>query len=1115
MDCPRCGVLVPDGSKFCGECGTAIGWRCDGCGGLNPPSARFCGQCGSAGAPTVGGKPGLATPALPAQGADRRQITVVFCDMVGSTALGARLDPEDLREVVAAYHGCVTGLVTAHGGFVARYMGDGVLVYFGYPTAHEDDAERAVRAGLAVTEAVTSLNTIAGPPGTLSARVGIATGLVVAGELIGSGPSLEQSVVGDTPNLAARMQTLADPGTVVIADATQRLTGGFFEYRELTPAGVKGYALPVRAWTVLRENKVVSRFKALRAGTQLPLFGRDDELGLLLRRWERARNGEGSAVLLVGEAGIGKSRLTAEVEARLSSEPLVSLQFFCAPHYQNSALHPVIHQLTRDANFLRDDDVATRHLKLSTSLARSVPSAEDIALLADLLSLPVGNDCRLTEMTPQRRKERTLVAIQRHLESLTRDLPVLMIFEDMHWADQTTLELLDRIVEQLRRLRMLLVVTSRPDLQPAWIDRPQVSMHLLNRLDRQHMDALINGVAGEQRMPEAMREQIMAHSDGVPLFVEELTKTVLENTLPGKETDRTSPLGQRPAIVVPSSLQDSLMSRLDRLGSAKEIAQMGAVFGREFSLDLFQLVFAQPDDTLVGALQALSDAGLVVARGQGASTIYSFKHALVQEAAHSSMLRDRRRMLHLQVASALERDTAETAATDPVLLAHHYTEAGAPDRAIDYHLKAAERAMVRCAIAEMVNHLRRGLALLRELPDAPATRRRELTLQVALGRGLIDQVGSASDEGYAAFVRARELCIELNDTELLLPTLFGLQVYHFTHADPETVISYADEILDLGQRTGSRQATLVGHRVAGSAYLLLGRLQEARTAYERLLDLYQTDTDGGLASDTTRDPFVAGCSFLAICLSVMGFPTDAATVSDRGLRHAEYLQHPISTVFALRRGCIHSMLLRDIGGVKAMSHKLLEIGTNFETFLGSPEGLLFRSWALLNERNEPALHRQLQHSLDQLDGTQTWALLPFLMSAAAELKGKDGDRPGAAHLLNRAVELVRLTGEKWCEPEITRLRALFVSTDPIEAAGLLRSALDMARTQGAKLWELRIATDLASLLRAQGEHAAAHGDLAPVCSWFPADLVLPDLMAARAMLASLAGNLAGSLSETA
>jgi len=1087
MDCLRCGATAPEGNRFCGACGAALPWRCASCGNANAAGNECCGQCGAGATSAAASTAPVDQRPLP--GPERRQLTVMFCDLVGSTALGARLDPEDLRDVMAAYHRCATAEVIGQGGFVARYMGDGLLVYFGYPTARETDAEHAVRAGLSLVEAIGRLETVAGPAGTLATRVGIATGLAVVGDLIGSGAAREEAVVGDTPNLASRLQSLADKSTVLISETTRALTGGLFEYRALPAVSVRGYEAPIEPWQVLRERPVDSRFEALRSGARTPLVNRLDELALLVSRWEQARAGKGQVVLLSGEAGIGKSRLVAALEERWRAAPRLRLRCFCTPHYQDSALHPVTTMFARRAGFEPDDDAPSRLAKLEALLAHSAASSDDVALIADLLSLPASPEARLAELTPQRRKESGFAAVLRQIEALARTQPVLGLFEDLHWADPTTLELLERLVGMIGGMPMLLVMTTRPEAQPAWAGHPHVSVVALSRLGRDLAATLVERVSAGRDLPPQVTEQILSHADGVPLFVEELTKTVLDTGV-SAEDQQSSAL--HPPVVVPSSLHASLMSRLDRLASVKEVAQMGAVIGREFSFESFLAAFHLPRDLVSASLRTLVEGDVMIERGRPPNAVYSFKHALLQDAAYGSLLRDRRRALHAQVAEMLE---AGSAPREAELLAYHFTEAGVADRAIDYHLWAAEQAMSRCAVAEMVSHLRRGLRLLDTLPDGPATRRRELLLQAALGRGLIDVVGSAADEGHVAFMRARELCLELNETDLLLPILYGLQVYHFTHAQPEVVIRYAREILDLGERTGNRQATILGERVAGSAYLILGQFAEARAAYENLLRLYEAE-GAPAAADTGRDPMVAGCSFLGVCLAVMGFPDQARAVTQRGLAHAEAISHAISEVFILRRGSITPMLLRDVDEVRWKATRLLDLSVDYETFLGGPEGRFFQAWAALQQHDDPAMEAQLDQSLEQLDRTKIWALLSYFMAAAAELKGRRGDRDGARALLARALELARLTGERWCLPEITRLRARYEAADTAESEAMLREALATAQGQGAKLWELRAATDLARMLAARGERAAAHAVVAPICGWYTEGLEGEDVRAA-------------------
>ena len=608
-----------------------------------------------------------------ADDAERRQLTVMFCDLVGSTELSARLDPEDLREVIAAYHRAVADVVGSFDGFVAKYMGDGVLVYFGYPRAHEDDAERAVRAGLGVIDAVGRLDV---KSVKLQARVGIATGLVVVGDLIGEGSAQEQSVVGETPNLAARLQALAEPDAVVIAAGTRRLVGDLFEYRDLGAVEVKGIAAPVPAWQVLRPSAVASRFEALRGSALTRLVGRDEEIDLLLRRWARAKAGDGQVVLISGEPGIGKSRITAALEERLHAEPHLRLRYFCSPYHQDSALFPFIDQLGRAAGFARDDPPAAKLEKLEALLARAAPPDEDVAFLADLLSLPASERHPLPNLSPQRKKERTLEALIRQLEGLARQQPVVMVFEDAHWIDPTSRELLDLAVERVRSLPVLLIVTFRPEFQPPWTGQPQVTMLALNRLDRRDRTALVEQIAGGKALPDEVIDQIVDRTDGVPLFVEELTKSVLESGLLREEADRYVLDRALPPFAIPTTLHDSLMARLDRLASVRHVAQIGAAIGREFSYELLRAVSRLPEDELQAALARLVASELVFQRGTPPDAVYSFKHALVQDAAHGSLLRSARQQLHAQIAEALEAHSPELMDSQPELFAQHYAEAG-------------------------------------------------------------------------------------------------------------------------------------------------------------------------------------------------------------------------------------------------------------------------------------------------------------------------------------------------------------------------------------------------------------------------------------------------------
>ena len=697
--------------------------------------------------------PSDALPSIdtsPKDTAERRQVTVMFSDLVGSTALSARMDPEDLREVISGYQKCVAETVQRFGGFVAKYMGDGVLVYFGYPQAHEDDAECAVRAGLELISAVAALQ----PPVSLETRVGIATGLVVVGDLIGSGEAQERSIVGETPNLAARLQGIAEPNMVVIADNTRRLLGNLFELHYLGARDLKGIAGPVRGWAALRASSAEGRFEALHATGLTALVGREEELELLLRRWSKAKTGEGQVVLLSGEAGIGKSRLTAALLERLANEPHTRLRYFCSPQHTDSALYPIISQMERAAGLAHDDTAQTKLDKLDAVLAQTSTSKQDAALFGEMLSLPNDGRYPVLDLAPEQRRQGTMEALIAQTEALTRQTPVLMIFEDAHWTDPTSLELFGRAVDRIASLRVLLLVTFRSEFQAPWVGRPHVTALTLNRLAQRDIDAMIDGVVGNKLLPANIRQDIIERTDGIPLFVEEMTKAVLEAE-GGSEARRTAAAIPPRALAVPASLQASLMARLDRLGPAKEVAQIGAAIGRQYSHSLLAAVAQKSEAELASSLDRLIQSGLLFRQGLPPHATYLFKHALVQDAAYGTLLREPRRALHARLSETIESQFADIAESQPELLARHCTEAGLIEKAASLWGKAGQRSLARSALVEAADQLRRALDQIAALPVTPALRREQINLQVALLHALGHVKGFAAPETKAAVERAR------------------------------------------------------------------------------------------------------------------------------------------------------------------------------------------------------------------------------------------------------------------------------------------------------------------------------------------------------------------------
>ena len=717
----------------------------------------------------------------------------------------------------------------------------------------------------------------------LQARVGIATGLVVVGDLIGEGSAQEQSVVGETPNLAARLQALAEPDTVVIAAGTRRLVGDLFEYPDLCAIEVKGLAAPVPAWQVLRPSAMESRFEALYASSLSPLVGRHEEIDLLLRRWARAKTGDGQVVLISGEPGIGKSRLIAALTERLLAEPYLRLRYFCSPYHQDSALYPFIDQLGRAAGFARDDVPAARLEKLKALLARAAPLDEDVALLADLMSLPASERQPLPTLSPQRKKERTLEALIHQLEDLARTQPVVMVLEDAHWIDPTSRELLDLTVERVRSLPVLMIVTFRAEFQPPWTGQPQVSMLALNRLDRRDRTVLVEQIARGKALPDEVVGQIVDRADGVPLFVEELTKNVLESGLLREEADRYVLDRALPLFAIPTSLHDSLMARLDRLGSVRQVAQIGAAIGREFSYALLRAVSRVPEDELQAALTRLVASELLFQRGTPPDAVYAFKHALVQDAAHGSLLRGSRQQLHAHIAEALETHSPELMASQPELFAQHYAEAGMTEKSVTCWGKAGRRSAARSAMAEAAAQLQKGLDQLGLLPDEPERQRQELEILSALGAVFQALKGPGAPETGEAYARARRLWEQLGCSSEFLQIPYGQSRHHVARGEFDLALRLSEDLLRLSQQRNDDAGLVLGHGSSGRDSMYAGKFASSRSHLEQVLALYDPISHRSLVHQAGIHPRVHALYMLGFVLLCLGYPDQALLRSNEAV----------------------------------------------------------------------------------------------------------------------------------------------------------------------------------------------------------------------------------------
>jgi class 3 adenylate cyclase/tetratricopeptide (TPR) repeat protein len=1093
--CPACQAQILDSSRFCPQCGAAQSLACAACGHDNAPGSRFCAQCGA----RLGEVPAAAAPkpapaAAPprtASAAERRQLTVMFCDLVGSTALSTRLDPEDLREVIAAYHKCAAEMAMRFSGFVAKYMGDGVLVYFGYPEAHEADAENAVRAALSIIEKVA-----VGAVGDArhQVRIGIATGLVVVGELVGSGEAQERNVVGETPNLAARLQSAAVPNTVLIDASTHTLTGDLFEYEAVDPGALKGFEGAVSAWRVLRERTMQSRFEALRAGNLAPLVGREEELELLLRRWQQAKGGEGRVVLLSGEPGIGKSRLVAALGERLAAETPTALRYFCLPHTQGSALQPVITHLQHTADFARDDTPVQKRAKLERLLARSGGTGAETGLLAELMGLEQPEE-GFSPMDPKRKRDQVLAALMARLEGLARQGPVLMAFEDVHWSDPTSLELLTLTVERMQTLPILLLVTYRPDFPPPWAGQPHVTSMALNRLGRRERLRLVDHVAGGKALPQSLLEQIVERTDGVPLFVEELTKAVLaSNELDGS--------GQQ--VAIPATLQASLMARVDRLGSAREVLQIGAAIGREFSYEQIASVAGLPDTVLQDALARLTEAELLLMRGAPPHASYAFKHALVQDTAYSTMLRAPRQALHSAIAQVLERRFPDT---PPEMLAQQFEGAGQSEKAIEYWRQAGERDMRRFALKESIAHYSSALHLIEAMAETPA--RDSLELGVRLGLGLVQLIafGPTAKEAAEQYRRALALSQGLPNKgrERYLAT-WGTWFNAITSGRVDEGAALADELLAVARELNDDGLLLEAYHARVPMLLRLPDFAGMSEAAREVVRLYDRERHrdhayyfGG------HDARMCARSFYAVSLWGQGRLEQACSTALLSIEDGRALGHTASLAHALARGGLTMMLLKDVEACRSIAEELFPLAERYKFPWQLMDAKFMRGWLAAQDGDVDA-------GIEQMIGSATsptagaFGSMYAVMVVEQELRA--GKVAQALARIERSVDEMRTRGNWFCASELYRLRGealrALARPDRGEAERAIREALAMAGKQSCRPLELRAATSLARLLRESACKQEACDVLAPIYGASTEGFERPDLRDAKALLAELA-----------
>jgi predicted ATPase/class 3 adenylate cyclase/predicted negative regulator of RcsB-dependent stress response len=1035
----------------------------------------------------------------------------MFCDLVGSTHLASQLDPEDWREVVRAYQETAATVIQRYGGHIAQYLGDGLMVYFGWPQAHEDDARRAVHTGLGIVEVIGTLNTrlAADYAMHLAVRIGIHTGPVVVGEM-GGGGRHEHLAMGETPNIAARLEELAAPDTVVISATTARLVQNTFILEALGVPALKGVSKPLALARVIRPRDAEPEVEDTMTGGVKVLVGRNEESGLLLRRWEQSKEGVGQVVLVSGEAGIGKSALVEGLRTHVRQEGARRIAFRCSPYHMHSALYPVIEYVQRVLDFALEDVSEIKLAKLERVLhTYSLPLDEVVPLFAALLSvsLPAERYPSLA-LTPQQQRQQTHDAFVAWMLEEAERQPLLVVWEDLHWVDPSTLELLGLLLEQVPLVPMLNVLTFRPEFTPPWPIRSHMTPLTLNRLERVQVEALILQLAGGKALPGEVVQHIVTRTDGVPLFVEELTKMLLASDLLWETAEHYELTGPLLTVAIPATLQESLMARLDQLNMAREVAQLGAVLGREFAYDMLQALATMEDGTLQDGLAQLVAAELLYQRGRPPRATYIFKHALIRDAAYASLLRSTRQQVHQRVAQLLEVEFPETVATQPELVAYHYTEAGRAEQALGYWQHAGQRALEHSAHLEAIGHLRQGLALLPALPDTPTRTQQELELQMALGPALMAIQGFAAPEVAQAYDRARALCQRVGDTPQLFPVLHGLWRFYVNRAAFPRAHELGEQLLVLAQRLGDPALRLEAYRALGQTVFWRGELSAVRTHMEQGLALYDSQHHGAHAVVYGQDPGVVCYAFAAWAAWLLGYPDQAWHHIQAALTLSHELAHPFSLAYALICTAIIHRFRREVSASQAHAEAVVTLATEQRFVFWGAWGTILRGRALADQGHGDEGITQMQQGLAAYEVTGAAVFRPTFLALLAEAYGQMGQLEKGLVTLTEALTLVDTTGECFWAAELHRLKGhlllLQSSDNQHEAETSFQQAIDIATQQQAKSLELRTATSLARLWQQQGKRTAAYDLLAPVYHWFIEGFDTADLQEAQALLEEFA-----------
>ena len=1035
-----------------------------------------------------------ATPPAQRRDAEFRQITVMFCDLVGSTELSVKLDPEDLQKLVDAYRRECSTAIRRYGGEVARYFGDGVMAFFGWPRAHEDNALRAVHAALEIVSGVTNIS----GPVTLACRVGVCSGPVVVGDIGNSANSLSLDAVGETPNIAARLQILAAINTVVISESTRRLASAAFDLQDLGRQELKGVTEPVHVYRVLAAKNASSRFEAAHPGSLTPLVGRSSELSLLLDRWEKVKEGDGQAILLSGIPGVGKSRLLHELKSRIQEEPHLLLHHQCSPYHTQSAFFPVIEQIEQAAQLTAREADADKIAKLQAYLPRLTDgSIEPLLLIAKLLSITTENRKELSELTPQQIKNRTISTLVDMLLAYSMQRPTLCIFEDAHWLDPSTLELVELIISRIGHARVMLIVSCRPEFRPTWLAHANITTHSLTRLSQTEVRTMIRDVLRGGSIPQQLVDQIIEKADGVPLFIEELTSSTLSAPLRTRGTFTAS-------LRVPETLSDALMERLDRVAPSRRVAQIAAVIGREFSHNLLSAASQVDEDNMQSALSLLEQADIIYRVGVSPFVRFAFKHALLRDAIYDTLLRSKRQQIHADIAAILQRDFPQLVENQPEVLAYHYQEAGNHQLAIRCWFESGQRAVAHSANVEAIANFRKALQLLNALQETPERTKQEIDIQLALGIPLIAVQGYAAAETREAFSRARTLCLRLGNIPEYFQALFGSWGNLWMGGNNRDALGMADEFLTRSRALSDPVLLMVAHRVTGSTLLTLGDFQSSSSHFEETIRLSTGREKQQLYNLYMVEPQAASLLLLSWDLWFLGHPDQSLSRVSEALALAQDLGQPYTVAFAHYMTSVVHLLRGDAARGLESAGKSFEISQEQRFSLYVTLSRISRGRAICDLGRLEEGRAEIELGIDEARRSGVGFMLPMMDSWLAEVHAKIGENERALAIVERALtDIGDVTGRAW-EAELHRQRAqILLAFDPskvTEAESYLKKSIEVALGQSAKSLELRAATSLAEFWRMQGRADEARALLEPIYRWFREGAETADLRRARATL---------------